>query len=404
MKNASPDRDNKPRLLIVNDNKLGPYDQGYKFSASNFHLFLAAFSRFDVTLSSPVTLGLPQVQELTVDGINVRTRPGYGSTKNFYTKLPLHASRQVRTLRQHMISSADIVMIVLPACTAPLTYAIARSLKKPILLYIVGDVHKIVTGGDLHTGLSGSFAKKLAGWELGFTRWLAKRNEVLVLGSDMHEKIIDVAPHARLAMTSLVKKASVQSPRLVALGKPVKLFTAGRLSSEKSIGSALEALSKLTRTGYQLHYTIAGHGPEREALQSHVESLGLEKHVTFTGWLDNRDIQKIHRESDIFLLPSLSEGIPKVLLDAMASGQSVIGSLTGGIPDLIGADQQNGWLVSPGNAGDLAKAIKECIDDDDLRFKKQRNAHEYIQNHTMEAEAERIQDILMDRLAPGGTK
>ena len=91
-------------------------------------------------------------------------------------------------------------------------------------------------------------------------------------------------------------------------------------------------------------------GEEETNLRERVDSLGLEDRVRFLGW--RPDVDEIMSCFDIFVLPSLNEGMGRVLVEAMATGLPIVASSVGGIPDLV-KDGENGLLVPPANAGAL---------------------------------------------------
>ena len=108
--------------------------------------------------------------------------------------------------------------------------------------------------------------------------------------------------------------------------------------------------------------TIVGDGPEKTELRKTTEKYNMESYVIFTG--DVEDVEKYLSESDIFILPSIYEGLPLSILEAMASGLPVIASNVGGIPDIV---KENGILVSVNDVNGLIKAAQKLIDSPILR-------------------------------------
>ena len=90
-----------------------------------------------------------------------------------------------------------------------------------------------------------------------------------------------------------------------------------------------------------------------------VPRLGLDDRIHFRGWMSREQVRDIYREVDFFVLPSRDEGMPNVVLEAMASGLPIIASRIRGNVDLVEEDQ-NGLLFEPGNATDLRRAL-ECM-------------------------------------------
>jgi glycosyltransferase involved in cell wall biosynthesis len=101
---------------------------------------------------------------------------------------------------------------------------------------------------------------------------------------------------------------------------------------------------------------IVGDGPERGTLERLARELGIEKHVLFAGKVSHRELLRWYAAADVFVLPSLSEGRPTVINEAMAAGCAVIASQISGIPEQV-TDGYNGFLVPPRDPGALAGKI-----------------------------------------------
>ena len=109
---------------------------------------------------------------------------------------------------------------------------------------------------------------------------------------------------------------------------------------------------------------IVGDGPARESLDKYSRELGLQDKVIFTGY--RHDIPRMLAAMDIFVLPSLVEGIPVSLLEAMAMEKPIVASRVGGIPEVI-QDGIDGILVTPASPDDLSTAIMNILKDKGLR-------------------------------------
>lgn len=142
----------------------------------------------------------------------------------------------------------------------------------------------------------------------------------------------------------------------------VLIGTVGRLVPVKGHAILLEALRTLRESNHNVTLCIVGDGPLRGQLEAEVKRLGLEKSVMFAGHQE-RAYDFINM-MDIFVLPSLHEGIPMVLLEALALKAPVVASRVGGIPEVV-SDGTSGMLVGPANADELAASIKDMIEDRD---------------------------------------
>ena len=142
--------------------------------------------------------------------------------------------------------------------------------------------------------------------------------------------------------------------------KAVLIGTVGRLVPVKGQAVLLEALRILRQSNHNVTLCIVGDGPLRGDIEAEANRLGLGQSVIFSGHqVQSYDFINM---MDIFVLPSLHEGIPMVLLEAFALKRPVIASRVGGIPEVV-SHGHSGMLVSPSNAAELASAIRSLIED-----------------------------------------
>jgi len=149
------------------------------------------------------------------------------------------------------------------------------------------------------------------------------------------------------------------------------LLTVARLSPEKGINYAIEAVSKLISVYPGLEYRIAGDGLERGSIQKQVDGLGLRKNVRMLGYVSTEELRFQYEQAHIFVLPSIdfrdgyhveTQGV--VIQEAQATGLPVIATRTGGIPECI-VDGKTGLLVEEKNSEDLANKIEFLIKNPD---------------------------------------
>jgi glycosyltransferase involved in cell wall biosynthesis len=127
----------------------------------------------------------------------------------------------------------------------------------------------------------------------------------------------------------------------------------GRLATIKGLPHLLEAVRQLA-AWHPVRLIVIGDGPQRREFEDLANELGIADRVIFTG--ERRDIAAALAAMDVFCLPSLAEGLPNVLLEAMSMALPIVTTAVGGIPDLI-RDGVTGLLVAPGNAAALGNAI-----------------------------------------------
>lgn len=138
--------------------------------------------------------------------------------------------------------------------------------------------------------------------------------------------------------------------------------TVGRLSAEKGQKYLIEAVSEIVKHSPNTVFLIVGDGPFKKLLKDTVISLGLERHIIFTGSFPREEMKNIYSLMDIFILPSLTEGFGLALVEAMAMGIPVIATNVGGIPEII-EHGKTGYLVPPADAKAISKAIIDLLSD-----------------------------------------
>jgi glycosyltransferase involved in cell wall biosynthesis len=173
----------------------------------------------------------------------------------------------------------------------------------------------------------------------------------------------------------------------------VRLIFVGRLSPEKGIAGLFEALASTTSRA-DIHLTLVGDGPLRADLEEMVTRLELSAQVTFLGRLPEQQTLVEIANKDVLVLPSFMEGLPIVLMEALALGLPVIASRVAGIPDLV-RDGETGLLFDPSNWTSLADAIDRLARDPALRRRLGENGPRRVaEEFSVRASAARITDLL----------
>jgi glycosyltransferase involved in cell wall biosynthesis len=152
---------------------------------------------------------------------------------------------------------------------------------------------------------------------------------------------------------TLYPKPEMPKPRRP--GEPIVVGTVAHLSHEKGLAHLVKAAATIPNVHSCLRFLIVGDGECREELEDEVRTRGLQPCFQFLGFQDR--IAGLLQSFDIFVLPSLSEGLSSAILTAMASSLPVVATDVGGIPELI-RNGDNGLLVPPADAGALARAIE----------------------------------------------
>jgi glycosyltransferase involved in cell wall biosynthesis len=262
--------------------------------------------------------------------------------------------------------------------------ALALRRRKPLGVYLGGDWRET---GRYNPRLQGpSFAKAAAARvypaavgaiQSGIVR---RAQLVLVHGPALYaryerlnrpgHRVCRVAPVLSVSETDVhVREDTCEDGR-------VRLLYVGELLPVKGVDVLIRACASLAGGPTAFSLRIAGEGPDRAKLAALADRLGLRDRVTFEGYVPNGDaLWRLYRESDVFVLPSLSEGFPRVIYEAMSQGLPVVATSADGIAaELVGG--VDAMLVPPGDEGALAEGLRTLSVEPGLRRRLIHNGYE----------------------------
>lgn len=224
-----------------------------------------------------------------------------------------------------------------------------------------------------------------------------KADAIIALTDDMknemkkiYDRDIDVLPNGiDLCKVKCLSKQDVRDELGIKRDRKIILF-AGALHPIKGLAYLIEAITYIKDKNKQL--ILVGDGDERIQLEELVKKLKLEKYVTFIGKVPYNEVFKYMVASNIFVLSSLSEGLPNVILEAMASGLPIVSTRVGGIPEIIKVGE-NGFLVEPKNPQQIAEKINLFLEDNKLREKISKNNKQKAKEFSWESVIERLEKI-----------
>lgn len=230
----------------------------------------------------------------------------------------------------------------------------ARALRVPSVVHVHGsEFDRFVAG------LSGPLRSVVAAT-------LQRAAVVVALGDVWAARILEIAPTARVV--TVPNAVHVPAAPAGTGGRPLRVVFLGEIGERKGAFTLLEAWAKLAAagelpTGTQL--VLAGdRGVDRA--RTRIGEMTIEESVTVQNWLSPDDVAELLASSDVFVLPSRSEGQPMALLEAMAHGLCAIAGAVGGIPEMI-EDGHSGLLVPPDDVDALVAALLRVLGDAELR-------------------------------------
>lgn len=281
--------------------------------------------------------------------------------------------RQNRATLQSFVQSVDrlLVMSPMPICIELIKWAVRYG--KPVVLLARQDTRRVLP--QRYKGVQKWAASFLANaFERKVEHLVAKHGiTVLALGSHIADRFARFTEKVYHISTSPFRLADVVSPESLSpidWSRPVRLLFVGRVEVNKGLAELLAGLSGDMPFDWCL--TLIGDGAFMPEVKRLVDQYGMADKVELTGFIPfGPDLMQQYRSHDIFVLPSYSEGLPQVVLEAMAGGCMVLATNVGGIPDVV-ASGHTGVLFAP-----------KCVDE-------LRRAFFYVYNHRTEVENIRL--------------
>lgn len=173
-------------------------------------------------------------------------------------------------------------------------------------------------------------------------------------------------------------------------GTARRLLFVGRLVESKGLGVLFRSLLDLRADYPDLLLTVIGDGPDRADLERRARRMGLDDTVRFLGSRSQDEVSAELSRTDIFVLPSFAEGVPVVLMEALAAEVAAVATQVGGVQELV-VNYETGLVVRPADHAELTTAIRRLIDDDDLRRSLGKAGRERVlAEFDSEREAERL--------------
>lgn len=269
------------------------------------------------------------------------------------------------------------------ASTAGITCLfIKKMLKKPFIIYF--------RGGDIND--AGRFDL------LVNKALLSSCDFALALTDDMKNKIsidkskIAVIPNGiDISRFNGIKKEAARMSLGISADDKVLLY-AGSLRPEKGVSFLIKSVSIIKRDFPDIKLLIVGDGKDRYEMEKLSKELQLDCNIRFVGRVKNEEVPQYFILSDIFILASLMEGFPNVLLEAMAAGLPIICTNVCGLPEIV-SDGKNGYLIDPCDPAAIAEKVSIILNDEELKKTISYNNKKKSIEFSLEKTAEKLEEV-----------
>lgn len=180
--------------------------------------------------------------------------------------------------------------------------------------------------------------------------------------------------------------------------RPVTMVNIGRFSEQKGQLLLVEAMAEVVRRGVDARLVLVGDGELRRPIERAISLAGLGTRITLTGWQDEAGVRRALENAHALVLPSFAEGLPMVVMEAMASARPVIATWIAGVPELV-QDGRTGWMVPAGDVGALVDAITDLATagDDKLRRMGTTGRARVLMRHNIDVEAGKLALLFSQR-------
>ena len=348
-----------------------------------------------------VILAVPVFDTPPASGSRVRATnvtlaplPYFPGPRQFYPKLVSMRSR----LRQ-WVGQCDVIHLRVPSPAAIFAFRIAEAQRKPIFLLVVGDYEALLP----HLGYRG-VKKFLFGRYVAFEEWalryMTRRALTFVNGAALRAKHQQDGVTVHETKTTTLSLSDLSSRTDTCTGARILLLCVSRIDPRKGLRSLPEMVHGLAAAGHDVTLDIVGPPigligeSERDAILAEASRCGVSDRVNLRGPVALDQLLPMYREFDLFVLPTRpGEGIPRVLMEAMAAGLPIVTTNVSGIASLI-SDGDNGLLVPEGSTHPMIAAVRSLIDSAPLRQKLIQGGYATARAHTLERQASSLMQIV----------
>lgn len=180
----------------------------------------------------------------------------------------------------------------------------------------------------------------------------------------------------------------------VAIPTAPRLVCVGRLCEQKGQLLLLQAAGLLAEQGHEFEIVLAGDGEMRGEIEALIAHYGLQARVRITGWISSDQVRTEILAARALVLPSFAEGLPVVIMEAMALRRPVLTTYVAGIPELV-RPGENGWLFPAGAVQELADAMLDCLAQPAETLQRMGEAayHRVLERHSIDTEAAKLADL-----------
>ena len=353
----------------------------------------------EISLCVPVPTCLPREgTQIRATNVSLAPLPYFEGPRQFYPRLPLALPRLAQWTRR-----VDLLHCRVPSPAAPFAWALAHLAGRPTFLLVVGDLRALLPTVP-YKGVKRWLWRAYTDFEERSLQWMVDHSLVFANGAALAAKHARPNRSVMETTTTTIREADILGRADTCHRSPVRLLVVSRIDPRKGLRVLPEVVRLLVGRGLEVRLDLigptVGHpgDVERDAILRQAVECGVETRIRLLGAIPLQRLLPMYQEHDVFVLPTLlGEGIPRVLLEAMASGLPVVTMRVAGIPSLI-RHEINGLLVEEPTPSAIAEALCRVVTDAGLRQRLIAHGYETARALTLEAQAARMMEIVSGRL------
>jgi phosphatidylinositol alpha-1,6-mannosyltransferase len=355
---------------------------------------------FDDVLLAVPTFETPQTAGSRLRAPNVRLSPlpYFPGPRQFYPALPAIYPR----LRE-WVNACDVLNFRVPTPAGAFAFRLARKAHKPVFLLVVGDYRALLPHLP-YRGLKRALFSAYVAFEERALSKMTRTALTFANGSALRAKHEAQGARVHETRTTTLSADDIATRADTCQGDPIRLLSVSRIDPRKGLRALPQAVATLVADGFNVTLDIVGPtigligDQERDAIRDEARRLDVESRVVLRGAVPLDLLMRLYREYDVFVLPTRpGEGVPRVLMEAMANGLPIVTTNVAGIGSLV-RDGDNGLLLDDASSSAVSAAIRRLIATPELRRRLIQSGYQTARAHTLERQAAEMMRVVSAEL------
>lgn len=353
----------------------------------------------EIVLSVPVfDVPPPAGSRLRAANVRLAPLPYFPGPRQFYPMLPWIYRRLAS-----WVAECDVIHLRVPSPAAIFAFRLARAARKPVFLLVVGDYQALLPYLP-YRGLKQMLFGRYVAFEEWALRYMTTRVLTFANGAALRDKHQGQGARVFETKTTTLSLQDLATRGDTCVSTPIRLLTVSRIDPRKGLRVLPAAVAELVSGGHDVTLDLIGPtigligDDERDHIAAEALRLGVGDRVGLRGLVPLDALLPLYQGYDAFVLPTQpGEGVPRVLMEAMAAGMPVITTNVSGIASLI-RHGDNGWLMPDSSTASVVAAVRALLADPALRRRLIDGGYRTARAHTLERQAAELMGVVSREL------